>query len=195
MEIYVIVPLLSLVGAGFGAYLGSYLKKKGENLATREDVGELVKQVAAVTQTTKEIEAKISSEVWDRQRHWEMKRDALFDAARRLEAMHDALTKLYAAQSVLKKSEPTPYLLEEVAKAVNVMRQAFGAFDATEAVTALVCGPEVRDALRAADQLIRGTAKEIFAGNLNVYECHTPNLVKALVQASAAIRKELGVDE
>jgi hypothetical protein len=30
------------LGAGAGAYLGSYLKKKGENLATHEDIDKLL---------------------------------------------------------------------------------------------------------------------------------------------------------
>lgn len=58
---------LSLVGGWCGAHIGAYLKKKGENLATHEDIDKLVDQVRAVTQTTKEIEAKISDEMWDRQ--------------------------------------------------------------------------------------------------------------------------------
>jgi hypothetical protein len=45
--------LVTLICAAAGAYLGSYLKKKGENLATKEDIAEL-------TRATKEIEAKIS---------------------------------------------------------------------------------------------------------------------------------------
>ena len=40
--------------------------------------------------------------------------------------MHDALTKLYAAQSVLKKSEPTPYLLEEAKKKYEALAQVKG---------------------------------------------------------------------
>jgi hypothetical protein len=63
--------LVTAVVAGAGAYLGSYLKKKGENLATHEDVDKLVAQVAAVTETTKQIESKISHDVWERQRKWE----------------------------------------------------------------------------------------------------------------------------
>ena len=55
------------------AYLGSYLKKKGENLATHEDIDKLLAQVTAVTQATKEIEAKISVDVWERQKKWEIK--------------------------------------------------------------------------------------------------------------------------
>jgi hypothetical protein len=54
---------------GAGAYLGSYLRKKGENLATHEDINNLVVQVSAVTTATKQIEAKIdrASRIHERQ--------------------------------------------------------------------------------------------------------------------------------
>lgn len=57
--------LVSLLGSFGGAWLGAYFKKKGENYATHEDLGKLVKQMEAVTTATKQIEAKISDEVWD----------------------------------------------------------------------------------------------------------------------------------
>jgi hypothetical protein len=79
--------LTTLIGAFIGSYLASYLRKKGENLATHEDLGKLVDQVRAVTTTTKEIEAKISTDVWDRQKRWEMKREVLFEATKRLGAV------------------------------------------------------------------------------------------------------------
>ena len=43
---------LSFVGGLAGAYFGGYLKKKGENLPTHEDIKLLTQQVAAVTTTT-----------------------------------------------------------------------------------------------------------------------------------------------
>src|SRR6266852_1966802 len=82
---------LSLVGGWAGAYFGAYLKKKGENLATHEDIDKLVDQVRAVTQTTKEIEAKISSDVWTMQKQWEMKQEVLFDAAKRIVELDNGL--------------------------------------------------------------------------------------------------------
>jgi hypothetical protein len=81
--------------AGAGAYLGSCLKKKGENLATHEDIKQLVEQVSAVTNATKEIEAKISDDVWTRQKHWEMKRDVVFDTSRKIARIDDLLTSLF----------------------------------------------------------------------------------------------------
>ena len=70
----------TVLGGGVGAYLGSYLKKKGENLATHEDIGRLVDQVTAVTRATKEIEGKISDDFWGQQRRWELHRDILLAA-------------------------------------------------------------------------------------------------------------------
>jgi hypothetical protein len=77
--------------AGGGAYFGAYLKKKGENLATHEDMDKLVKQVEAVTRTTEEIKGEISRGLWDRQRRWDMKREVIFQAAKRLSEVDDAL--------------------------------------------------------------------------------------------------------
>jgi len=65
-----------------GCILGSYLKKKGENLATHEDIDKLVDQVQAVTKATKEIETKISSDLWDRQKQWDV--ETLFAASNRM---------------------------------------------------------------------------------------------------------------
>src|SRR5579863_4588638 len=86
--------LTTLIAAFVGSFLAGYLKKKGENLATHEDINKLVTQVAAVTEATQSIEARISNEVWGRQRQWEMKRDALFEAVRAIGTMDDALITL-----------------------------------------------------------------------------------------------------
>lgn len=51
-----------------GAYFGGYLRKKGENLATHEDIRKLTDQVAAVTTTTEQIKTEISDAAWNRQR-------------------------------------------------------------------------------------------------------------------------------
>jgi hypothetical protein len=86
--------VIPFVTAGAGAYLGSYLKKKGENLAIHEDLSKLVEQMKAVTQATKEIESKISSDVWDRQKAWELKRDILLGATKGIAEVEDALIGL-----------------------------------------------------------------------------------------------------
>src|ERR1017187_3205456 len=98
--------VITAVLAGGGAYLGSYLKKKGENWATQEDIDKLVKQVAIVTQTTKEIEAKITNEVWERQRKWDLKREALFEAMKELATVLYTIGRLEAAYRIRNKYAP-----------------------------------------------------------------------------------------
>jgi hypothetical protein len=94
------LALIPFISAGAGAYFGGYLKKKGENLATHEDIEKLVDQVRAVTLATKEIEAKVSSDIWSQQKRWELKRETLFDATKRLAELNDALAGLHSMMQV-----------------------------------------------------------------------------------------------
>jgi hypothetical protein len=54
--------------AGLGAYFGSYLREKGKNLATREDVDRVVR-------ATEEIRSQVGGDLWLRQRVWDFKRE------------------------------------------------------------------------------------------------------------------------
>jgi hypothetical protein len=63
--------------------------------ATHEDIRLLVDQVSHVTTATKEIEAKISHEMWDQQKRWELKRKTLFDLTKRLSDVKFVLLTMY----------------------------------------------------------------------------------------------------
>lgn len=89
--------VLTLVVILLTEHWKSYAGRKGENLATHEDIDMVLEQVKAVTQTTKEIEAKISTDVWDKQKRWELKRDTLFAVAKELSSMENALIALHSA--------------------------------------------------------------------------------------------------
>ncbi len=58
-----ILLLITLVGAGIGAFLGSYLKKKGEQRAIKEDFDEILRQVHAQTKTTEEVKGDVAKEL------------------------------------------------------------------------------------------------------------------------------------
>jgi hypothetical protein len=86
----------TLISLFVGFYLAGYLREKGKNLATHEDIVKVLDQVRAVTTTTKEIEAKISNDVWDRQKRWELKRDLSFEFAKTVAGAKDVISNVYA---------------------------------------------------------------------------------------------------
>src|ERR1700733_10960347 len=100
--------LLMALASCFGSFIGSYSKKKGENLATKEDFRELKAQTAELRQATKEIESKIEDQVWDRQRQWELKRDAVLGVIQALSATEDALMKACVFYQMLMKDPTSP---------------------------------------------------------------------------------------
>ena len=73
------IILIFLVVNVFKPFIGSYSAKKGENLATKQDIAQL-------TRIAEGIRAEISDKVWDRQKQWELRRDAILKA---LDAFHD----------------------------------------------------------------------------------------------------------
>lgn len=93
-----VVAAVAVVVALFIGYFRGYLTQKGQNLVTHEDIEELVDQLRAVTTATKEIEARISNEVWDRQKRWELKRDLLIEMVKKTMALQVALQRLQAVR-------------------------------------------------------------------------------------------------
>jgi len=79
--------LIFLVVNVFKPFFGSYAAKKGENLATKEDIAQL-------TKIAEEIKADISDKIWDRQEKWKLKRDLLIEVMRCLGEYSDALKSL-----------------------------------------------------------------------------------------------------
>jgi hypothetical protein len=58
-----VLLVLAIIGAALGASLGSYLKRKGENYATKEDFAELLGQVRASTKAAEEARLPFAKEL------------------------------------------------------------------------------------------------------------------------------------
>jgi hypothetical protein len=181
MENVIVWLVVTLVGSFGGSYLGAYFKKKGENFATHEDIDKLVEQVSAVTKTTKEIEAKISDEAWDRQRKWELKRDVLLDAMKKLGVLPEHLVTLQKAD--LEGGRAQPAALKWTA--------AVGEFDAAIILVELVCGREVVKAMREFSLFGRECAAKLMAGEID--PAWTVEVATKFISATDEARKELGV--
>jgi len=157
--------LTALVAAFVGSYLAGYLKKKGEDLATHEDIGKLVEQMAAVTNATKEVEAKISNDVWERQRKWDVKREALFEALKALSSVEFALVHLMMTfANSRSSSEPNgQWWMAKKRKATGIWNRALARFKKARILALLVCGQDLRNAFEALEKSIIGMANEIFS--------------------------------
>jgi hypothetical protein len=191
-----VTPVLALIGALFGSYMGSYMKKKGENLATHEDLDKLVQQMEATTSATKAIEARISNEVWDRQKHWEMKRDALVGALQALEHADKALMDMaLAIENSRKNGEQSETDGEEtVWKKTQVWQDAMKSYDDKRVIAKLVCDRTSINALYEAGRGMRSNASKLFKNIIKGYDEMGAEVQKLIVDTFAIARKELGTD-
>lgn len=186
---------LVVLFAGAGAYLGSYLKRKGENLATHEDVGKLVEQMSAVTKATKEIEAAISDDIWDRQKRWELRREVLFETAKKIAAVRAALFNMSVVYSLgEKEGKDDPARQAFKNEASEKVLKAGRDFDQAILLAELACGKQVTRLLIAHAGLTRRVAREISSGESDAFEKRTKELLAQEDAITAAMREEIGVD-
>ena len=196
MDYFWLHLILYFVAAGLGAYLGAYLKKKGENLATHEDINRLVDQVSVVTRTTKEIEAKISNDVWDRQKRWELKRDILFNAMKRIVDIDNALLGLDSFLSTSSNDDEDPNAWTEIRHSkVKQWSAAAEAFDETRTLVAVVCSAETCHAVEEFAVFASHIASKIAQDDdTKIYGSSHSELYKKILGLRMAVRKELGID-
>ena len=189
--------LAALVGAFIGSYLGSYLKKKGENLATHEDIDKLVEQVRAVTTATKEIEAKTSIGVWDRQKRWELKREVLFETTKCIAAVKDALARLSAVYETEETSqrEGGPERRETRAKAGAESSEAANRLEQAILLVDLACGPELKKGLLDFALFARRLSLQILDGRPETFMTSLNELVAKLDALRVEMRREIGVEK
>jgi hypothetical protein len=189
----IVLMVLSALGGSFVGYFGAYSKKKGENLATHEDIDKLVDQVKAITTATKEIEAKISHETWGQQKQWELKREAIFEAIRKTAKVKDALTNLHALYVTEKQSEAAgnPPRLDARLEATRRWNEAGDEFDQAALLVSLTCGEEATNALENFGLFIRTIVQEIMAGRPESFMDSLKVFVVKRNTITLAMRKEI----
>jgi hypothetical protein len=188
--------VLTVMSLGAGAFLGAYLRKKGQNLATHEDISKLVDQVKATTEATKAIEARISDQFWNRQRHWEMKRDSLLEALASLGRLDDALVSFAVVIDAEKKGTTDPEVLRgAIREAHSTWYEASRDYSKKRVMALVICGRKTNAALLyAGKQLIEGH-RMLKAGEVASYNDLPVSLQQAIARVFSAVRKELGIEE
>jgi hypothetical protein len=204
LAVVAILSVLSFIlGAVFRPFFLGYSTKKGENLATYEDIQQVVEQVQAVTKTTEEIKAEISTGVWDKQKRWGMKRDVLFEATKRIAEVDNALLS-YA--TVVKEDDKNqklwatvPPTLEERSHWVELKHErqvrwskASSAFDESRLFAGVVCGEEGKNSFEDLGAFINNLAAQL-TKDPNAYDSSRRELFKKILVTQIAIRIELEV--
>lgn len=123
---------------------------------------------------TKEIEAAISNEVWDRQRQWEMKKDALSDLLRAIADFEQALVETpNIAPADLNSHQATSPHSVKVNAIVAAWKTASNAFERASLVASLVSTKETQDAIIALNRSLRDASTNLLGGGERT---HTPSM-------------------
>jgi len=134
----ILMLVLYLLMLAAGVYFKSYFDKKGANLATKEDFRELKMQTAELRQATKEIEAKVDDQMWNKQRQWEMKKEAVFAIMQSLSLANNALFE-YATASFPAEIERDEFTRDHMKKKHDQLVSALDDLEHKRAMGLLVC--------------------------------------------------------
>jgi hypothetical protein len=180
--------------------ISAYLIRKLENFATHEDVDKLVAQMAAVTKATEEIKAKISNEMWEQQRRWEIKRDAVFDALKELGTFEAAIFKLVATTMTATQKAGDVLLSSQLewkkirADAGAGYNAAFFSFNRARRLTTLVCGQSVTDKFNEVAIKFVNLGSEAVNGLIDNPTGRVAELEILTTGLTSVIRADLGID-
>jgi hypothetical protein len=197
LAIIIIGANVCLVGGGI--YLSSYLKKKAEGLATKEDFKDLKEQTAELTRTTKKIEAEINNDVWNRQKRWEMKREVIFDMSKQVSAVEDALSSMYSTHKYYRLQAQSGQIVDATTRnnanleASQRWGKAADAYDSTVGLMNIVCSIEICQTLREFIIFTRQLASEVKTNPQSYYDS-LPDLGRRLKRIQELMRNQLGVD-
>lgn len=186
----VLCLLLGLCLGAIAAYLSGYSRKKGENLATKEDIKELTAQTAVLTQTAKEIEATISDKMWDRQKRWELKRDQIFLVAQKSTAIRETLINLHGE---FRRFDG--YTLGRWRERMDAANLALDDLESAGLMAGLVCSSKLYDAVYSFVELARNIIVDMLKGNLRPLVDQLGEFATQYAAMHRTLREELAVAE
>ena len=131
-------------------WVNAYAGERGKNLARKADLDLILAEVRDVTETQKQIETKLSGDLWDRQNQWNHKRDTY---ARLLEAgqkIQDAANGLLALlpHRIAGDATTSAYATELVNKRLNELNSAHSELMHATSLAAIFACPECHELLR-----------------------------------------------
>jgi hypothetical protein len=188
--IYALVSIASiavtLVLTGWKGFAKGFGTKKGETAATQDDLAMIVEQMKAMTQAQKDIEAKISDEVLTRQKHRELKREAMFTAVKELAHLQEFLS-IFLMLSHVDKNDPRHVGLYDRYEASKIsLRNA-------RYLSMIVCEKRVVDMLEEVSFLVELAFQESTHSKVSAHD-KAKRAEEKIFTLLEEIRKELEMD-
>ena len=178
--------------AFFGSFLGTYTKRKAENLATKEDFDDLLLQVKKTTETTENIKANILKVSWVDQQRWQLKRELYLDLLAALYSEKEAIFKLSDEE---KRTVPTDSevlaLREEFIK--NNRSQSLAAIEQISKIRGVAGVLLTDESLKALDELAESWYESFERESTDFYSVRLAAADKAYSIVLKAATKDLGV--
>lgn len=180
--------LAALIGAAFGSYFG----KKGEIQAVQEDLHKVVAQTAAITKAQETIRGQLSNQTWDRQRQWEMKRDAVLALVLSLGRARDTLMYLGGCAEKLRETGQTDWRSDSrITELALEWQRRMEDFDEKRLIASFLCSDDFGTTLTETGKEIRRAYKKVSADN-SMQELF-PSVREVISSTVLKARQEIGI--
>jgi len=133
--------------------------------------------------------------MWDRQKRWELKRDVLFQATKRLADAEDALLSIDSVLQVETRENKDGDLNWPQVKHERLVKwsNASSALDETKLFVGMVCDGETYEAFAEFNQLMGAVAVGITKDDANIYLKSRNEVLRKLLRVQETMRRELKI--
>lgn len=89
-------------------WLGSYATEKGKNLARKEDLDLIKREMQIITRAQEEIKSKLAGELWNKQMVWNQRRDLYLNILQGLDTLQSAFSAFEVASAFKRRDLGQP---------------------------------------------------------------------------------------
>jgi hypothetical protein len=192
------IPIATILGSGLAAYFGAFIKTKAANDANNQNFEKVLEQMKTQTAEIENIKAAISDDVWDRQKQWEIKRDAVFEALDALNEVQTSVGWLDACYSVC-SGAVDPAVAEEILKrqikAGEMVRASLIKFSRAGLRVDLMIGGGLSKELKDYLNLVVPMVEKIVTSKVPQLHKKNETINAIATQVLGAARESLGIED
>jgi hypothetical protein len=172
------------------------LKEKAKNLAIHEDLNIVVEQLKATTEITKAIEARITTDLWNSQKRWELTKEIFIEMVKLVGRAEMTIKNAVVECEGRTKGLNRPSLLAHLGRtAFDECVDITFALDSQRLMMTLVSGRDVIPAYTKLKDAYLATVMCLDVTNFDYPRAKQlmSEFTAALVEFQFAVRKEMGI--